>query len=53
MVPPNYAEKRSALAKQIGLGCKGEEATEAGAPVPADVPETQYLPERKRSRKKG
>ncbi len=52
MVAPNYAEKRSVLAKQSGLGRKGEEAAEAKAPVPADVPEIRYLPERKRGRKK-
>ena len=50
MVAPNYAEQRSALAKQIGLGRKSEEAAEAG--MAADVPEVQYLPERKRGRKK-
>ncbi len=42
MVAPNYAEKRSTLAKQAGLGRKGKEAA-------VDV---QYLPERKRGRRK-
>ena len=48
MVAPNYAEKRSVLAKQAGLGRKDEEAAEAEAA--ADAPEVQYLPERKRGR---
>ena len=56
MVAPNYAEKRSALAKQAGLGRRSEEAAEtdaaADADADADVPEVQYLPERKRGRKK-
>ena len=50
MVAPNYAEKRSVLAKQAGLGRKGDAAAEAEAA--ADVPEVQHLPERKRGRKK-
>ena len=49
MVAPNYAEKRSALAKQMGLGRSSEEA--ATADVEADVPQVQHLPERKRRRK--
>ena len=49
MVAPNYAEKRSALAKQIGLGRRSEEGAEAE--TAADVPATQHLPERKRGRK--
>ena len=55
MVAPNCAEKRSVLAKQIGLGRKGEKVAEAEAAgdADADVPEVQYLPERKRGRKKG
>ena len=58
MVAPNYAEKRSALAKQAGLGRRSEEAAEAeaagdaDAAADADVPEVQYLPERKRGRKR-
>ena len=50
MMAPSYAEKRSVLAKQIGLGRKGKE--EAGAEAAADMPEVQYLPEHKRGRKK-
>ena len=57
MVAPNYAEKRSTLAKQLGLGRRSGEAagttTEAEAAADADVPEVEYLPERKRGRKKG
>ncbi len=53
MVAPNYAEKRSTLAKQIGLGRKGEKAAEVKATADAGVPEVQFLPERKRGRKKG
>ena len=49
MVAPNYVEKRSALARQIGLGRKGE----AEAETATGVPEVQYLPARKRGRKKG
>ncbi len=58
MVAPSYAEKRSTLAKQLGLGRRsgGEEAAGATAgaeaAADADVPEVQYLPERKRGRKK-
>ena len=54
MVAPNYSEKRSALAKQAGLGRKGEKVAEAEAAEDADanVPEVQYLPERKRGRKR-
>ena len=58
MVAPNYAEKRSTLAKQLGLGRRsgGEEAagttTKAEAAADAEVPEVEYLPERQRGRKK-
>ena len=40
MVAPNYAERRSALAKQIGLGRRSEEAAEieAAGNADADVP---------------
>ncbi len=50
MVAPNYAEKRSVLAKQIGLGRKGDEAAEAETAT--DMPAVQHLPERKRGRKR-
>ena len=50
MVAPNYAEKRSALAKQIGLGSKGEKT--ADHETAAGVPKVQYLPEHKHGRKK-
>ena len=45
MVAPSYAQKRSVLAKQIGLGHRGGEAT-------SDVPEVQHLPKRGRRRKR-
>ena len=48
MVAPSYAQKRSALARQIGLGRKGEAA--AGDEAAA---EAEDVPEHKRSRKKG
>ena len=49
MVTPNYVEKRSVLAKQLGLGRKGKEV--AQAETIADVPELPYLLERKRDQK--
>ena len=49
MVAPNYAAKRSTLAEQLGLGRRSE-GGEAAAD--ADVSEVQYLPKRKRGRKK-
>ncbi len=52
MVAPSYAEKRSALAKQIGLGRRGGEAAQDEAVANVDLPEVQRLPERKRGRKK-
>ncbi len=51
MVAPNYAERRSVLAKQAGLGRRGEAAAEGE--TAADVTEVHHLPERKRGRKKG
>ncbi|WP_319638558.1 MucR family transcriptional regulator, partial [Dorea longicatena] len=53
MVAPSYAEKRSALAKQIGLGRKPSERTgEDEATVEPEMPVVQHLPERRRGRKK-
>ena len=53
MVAPNYAEKRSALAKQIGLGHKpGERTGEDEAAIEPEMPLVQHLPERRRDRKK-
>ena len=54
MVAPNYAEKRSVLAKQIGLGRKSGESAqdEVVADVDVDLPEVQRLPEHRRGRKK-
>ncbi len=49
MVAPNYAEKRSALAKQIGLGHRKSATAEPETVL--DPPEVQHLPERKRRRK--
>ena len=50
MVAPDYAQKRSLVARQIGLGRRGEEA--APDEASADVPEVQHLPERGRRRKR-
>ena len=58
MVAPSYAEKRSTLVKEFGLGRRSGDEEAAGATAgakaaaDADVPEVQYLPERKRGRKK-
>ncbi len=49
MVAPNYAERRSTLAKQIGLGQKSKVTAERE--TVSDVPEVQHMPERKRRRK--
>ena len=49
MVAPNYAERRSTLAKQIGLGQRN--SVEAEPDTALDNPEVQHLPERKRRRK--
>ena len=49
MVAPNYAERRSVLAKEIGLGRRNEEAADDAVGV--DRPKVQHLPERKRRRK--
>ena len=52
MVAPNYAQKRSALAKQIGLGRRDEDAARDGAVADVELPEVQRLPEHRRGRKK-
>ncbi len=49
MVAPNYAEKRSALAKKIGLGRRSGEPD--GEEAVATMPVIRHLPERKRGRK--
>ena len=49
MVAPNYTERRSALAKEIGLGRKKVETGNVKAAV--NMPEVQHLPERNRRRK--
>ena len=51
MVAPNYTERRSVLAKQIGLGRRSEETAHDKAAADTDTPEVQHLPERKRRRK--
>ncbi len=43
MVAPNYAERRSALARQIGLGRK-----DGGRPVPEEAPPEPARPGRRR-----
>ena len=54
MVAPNYTEKRSVLAKQIGLGRRSKEMAHdkdaADTDTDTAVPEVQHLPERKRRR---
>ena len=53
MVAPSFTERRSKIAKQIGLGRKSEESAqeESGADAKADMPEIQHLAERMRRRK--
>ena len=52
MVAPNYAERRSLLAKQIGLGRKDGTDADQGSEDEPKTPEVQVIPERKRGRRK-
>jgi predicted transcriptional regulator len=50
MVAPDYAERRSTLAKENGLGRKDQGSLLPGEPIPAEPP-IQRIPEGKRGRR--